>query len=64
MPFIRKAGPTNGKTCLKPTTGRTLAARHQFRPAKELADTLSPQLSHDERARIDARIKKWKRVVS
>ena len=41
-----------------------LAARHQFRPAKELADTLSPQLSHDERARIDARIKKWKRVVS
>ena len=41
-----------------------LAARHQFRPAKELADTLSPQLSHDERARIDGRIKKWKRVVS
>ena len=38
----------------------TLAARHQFQPAKELADTLRPQLSHDERARIDGRIKKWK----
>ena len=42
----------------------TLAARHQFQPAKELADTLRPQLTHDERARIDGRIKKWKRVVS
>lgn len=41
-----------------------LAARHQFRPANELADTLRPQLSPDERARIDARVKEWRRVVS
>ena len=41
-----------------------LAARHQFRPANELADKLRPQLSPDERARIDARVKEWRRVVS
>ena len=63
-PFIRKAGANQRQDLPEAYYWATLAARHQFQPAKELADTLSPQLTHDERKRIDARIKKWKRVVS
>jgi len=41
-----------------------LAARHQFLPAKALVDQLKTQLSSEERRQIEARLKKWKRVVS
>jgi len=41
-----------------------LAARHQFLPAKALVDQLKTQLSPEERRQIEARLKKWKRVVS